>query len=177
MEFKKITEDMVYDLEMQKVIGELPTSIQEYIENEVRDFKFQLLCNVAECESPIEMMMSMALDKCWLRGNEFNIEIMEILKQENIKCGDNIYIADFVIVAHNTNTHDLVNFVVECDGHDFHQKTKKQVERDNMRNRNMALNGYPIIRFSGSEIYDHSYLCARETFKYIDMYMSKRGVV
>lgn len=41
----------------------------------------------------------------------------------------------------------------------------------------MALNGYPIIRFSGSEIYDHSYLCARETFKYIDMYMSKRGVV
>jgi hypothetical protein len=42
---------------------------------------------------------------------------------------------------------------VECDGHDFHEKTKEQAKRDKRRDRNIAGAGMDVVRFSGSEIY------------------------
>jgi hypothetical protein len=43
--------------------------------------------------------------------------------------------------------------VVECDGHDFHEKTKEQARRDKERDRNLQSLGYPVYRYTGSEIY------------------------
>lgn len=42
--------------------------------------------------------------------------------------------------------------IVECDGHDFHEKTKEQVSKDKKRDRHLVTGGHLILRFSGSEI-------------------------
>lgn len=173
MEFRKITEDMVWEEEQNSVISVLPDNIKYLVDCEIQNFTMGLLDDMVDCESPIEMLMSLALHK-EEKGYRFrNLDIMDISKQANIICGDNKYRADFLIVAAIIEKKKMFNFVVEVDGHDFHQKTKKQVERDNTRNRNMALYGYNVIRFSGSEIYANSNKCASEVFTFIESYLQR----
>jgi very-short-patch-repair endonuclease len=52
--------------------------------------------------------------------------------------------------------------VVECDGHDFHERTKAQAAHDKKRDRWMTSNGYTVLRFTGSEIYADPDACASE---------------
>lgn len=43
-------------------------------------------------------------------------------------------------------------YVIECDGHEFHEKTKEQAKYDKQRERFIVSQGYTVLRFSGSEI-------------------------
>lgn len=52
--------------------------------------------------------------------------------------------------------------IVECDGHDFHERTKEQAARDRQRDRFFAQQGQRVIRFTGSEIYADAFACAEE---------------
>jgi very-short-patch-repair endonuclease len=52
--------------------------------------------------------------------------------------------------------------IVECDGHDFHEKTKEQAQRDKSRDRYLTSQGYRVLRFTGSEIYRDAEKCAKE---------------
>lgn len=45
------------------------------------------------------------------------------------------------------------SLAVECDGHDFHAKTKEQVARDRSKDRAATLSGIEFFRFTGSEIW------------------------
>lgn len=56
------------------------------------------------------------------------------------------YIADFVL------EYEGVSIVIECDGHEFHEKTKEQVEKDKKRDRFFTVEGYKILRYSGAEL-------------------------
>ena len=58
-------------------------------------------------------------------------------------------------------------FGIECDGYEFHQKTKQQVEYDNQRQRDLQNEGIEIIRFSGSEVWEKPYKCVQEVQKII----------
>jgi hypothetical protein len=57
------------------------------------------------------------------------------------------------------------NLIVECDGHDYHEKTKAQAARDKRRDRVIQALGYKIFRFTGSEIHSDSISCALEVFR------------
>lgn len=58
---------------------------------------------------------------------------------------------------------DLWKFlVVECDGHDFHERTKEQAARDRRRDREMSLAGYRVFRFTGSELWRDPIKCATD---------------
>ena len=61
--------------------------------------------------------------------------------------------------------------VVECDGHEFHEKTKAQAERDKARDRAMQRAGFPVFRFSGSTLWSDPLGCAGEA---LDMLLSPR---
>jgi len=50
---------------------------------------------------------------------------------------------------------------IECDGKDFHS-SPEQVERDMVRERAMVEAGYPVVRFTGSEINYSPVACANE---------------
>jgi hypothetical protein len=57
--------------------------------------------------------------------------------------------------------------VVECDGHDFHEKTKEQASRDKERDRTLQSCGYPVFRYSGSDLHADVFKCARECRNYL----------
>jgi hypothetical protein len=52
--------------------------------------------------------------------------------------------------------------IVECDGHDFHERTKAQAKRDRSRDRKWQQQGVPVFRFTGSEIWTDPLECARQ---------------
>jgi len=52
--------------------------------------------------------------------------------------------------------------VVECDGHEFHERTKEQAARDRSRDRSSQTKGHKVMRFTGSEIWADAFACAEE---------------
>lgn len=59
-------------------------------------------------------------------------------------------------------------FVVECDGHVFHEKTKAQAAHDKARDRLLSERVAKVIRFTGSEIWNKPFECAQEAFGIAD---------
>lgn len=57
--------------------------------------------------------------------------------------------------------------IVECDGHDFHERTKEQAARDRARDRTLQRLGYVILRFTGREIWTDPMRCADEVISAI----------
>lgn len=55
--------------------------------------------------------------------------------------------------------------LVECDGHDFHEKTKDQAQKDKQRDRDFLSAGIITLRFTGSEIWKNAKDCAEEIFQ------------
>ena len=65
------------------------------------------------------------------------------------------YRVDFLIDSVSVHGERSI-VVVECDGHDFHERTKEQAQRDRRRDRLMLGLGIKVLRFTGSEIYNDS---------------------
>jgi very-short-patch-repair endonuclease len=93
-----------------------------------------------KCESPIEVMLDLALRRV---GLIFTNQLI-LLK----------YRVDFAFEAQK--------LIVECDGHDFHERTKEQATRDKRRDRDLLKLGWRTIRFTGSEIFKDPDACAKE---------------
>lgn len=76
------------------------------------------------------------------------------------------YRVDFLICIHAPTAYRGI--VVECDGHDFHERTKEQVARDKSRDREIQKDGFRVFRFSGSEIWKNAIDRAAEVIDEID---------
>jgi very-short-patch-repair endonuclease len=61
------------------------------------------------------------------------------------------YRIDFVVIVEFPNS-DVLKIAIECDGHDFHEKTKAQASKDKERDRELQKKGYKTFRYSGSDI-------------------------
>lgn len=131
-------------------------------------FKYNL------CDSPIEVIFNYYFDRVIhfdYKDYDFNL-----LPQEEILVANNHYRADFLIECFwyefNENKDIPVKeyyskVIVECDGHDFHEKTKAQVKRRNERDYNLQMGGYDLIHFSGSEIFNNPEECAKKVIEYL----------
>ena len=64
-------------------------------------------------------------------------------------------------------------YIIECDGHDFHEKTKEQVEYDKKRERVFVSKGYKVLRYSGSELYRDFEKITNELF---DIFSSAKSI-
>jgi very-short-patch-repair endonuclease len=78
---------------------------------------------------------------------------------------------DFSVNGRNYRAEIFIEFknpkrkiLVECDGHDFHEKTKEQVQKDKQRDRDFLSAGIITLRFTGSEIWKNAKGCASEIF-------------
>lgn len=78
--------------------------------------------------------------------------------------GRNRYRADYAIVKIKENI--IEKLVVECDGHDYHERTKEQAARDRRRDRWCQQNNISVMRFTGSEIWADPTACALEVFNF-----------
>jgi len=53
-------------------------------------------------------------------------------------------------------------FAIECDGFDYHERTKQQAAYDRSRDRELLIAGVPTLRFTGSEIHADAHRCAMD---------------
>ncbi|MEK6932634.1 MAG: DUF559 domain-containing protein [Nanoarchaeota archaeon] len=81
----------------------------------------------------IEMIMLKILEKTGLKYNK------DLFHNNYIKVYNGFYYPDFFIPSKN--------LIIECDGKYWHNK-----QRDEIRQKNLELAGYKVIRFSGKEI-------------------------
>lgn len=124
------------------------------------------------CQSPIEKIFIFAYDIV-IANEDFLInELFYLFPQKEIVANKHRYIADFYFDTNELPDavfeHDF-KLVIECDGHEFHEKTKKQVEYTNNRNFDLQKEGYDVLHFSGSQIYQNPIECATEVFEYIKL--------
>lgn len=56
---------------------------------------------------------------------------------------------------------------IECDGHDFHERTREQARRDRRRDRDLTALGWDVFRFTGSEIHHDPDDLAQEIWVHI----------
>lgn len=126
-------------------------------------------------DSPIEIPMFFSL---WIAANEEADEVIfhqgvlrpvpglapvVITIEPQAQIGD--YRVDFLVTARarwGADSYADVRVVVECDGHQFHERTKEQARSDRRRDRELQKLGFLIYRYTGSEIWRDVYACAHE---------------
>lgn len=116
--------------------------------------------------SPIEQIFITAFDLFILIMKKDNIFLFS---QAPIKLENKKYIVDFLFEEDEfiNKFHTNKKIIIECDGYEFHQKTKEQVQHDNEREYDLKMAGYEVIRFSGSQIFNNPLKCAEDTYNYI----------
>jgi len=144
------------------------------------------------CESPIERAMLAEFVFCgfgywsipvWI-GRPDTARPSQIPHNHNsmivpqFKIGN--YKADFAVLVENFSG-EVLKMAIECDGHDFHEKTKEQVKHDKKRDRYFVRAGWAVFRFTGSEIFNQSEDCAEEIeshgVEWIESNLIKRGIL
>ena len=56
------------------------------------------------------------------------------------------------------------HLAIECDGHEWHERTKQQAAYDRARDRELLAHGLATVRFTGSEIHHSAARCAQEVY-------------
>ena len=111
------------------------------------------LGSIMFCESPIEKIMFIELKRILPDNFDFTPQV---------EVGD--YRVDFMIKVFD-DSEEIFTAVVECDGHDFHEKTKKQAQKDKSRDRDLYRYDIDLVlHFTGSEIYNNPTECAEDVY-------------
>lgn len=132
--------------------------------------------SIGNAESPIERYMFTAIMTIGSFG-PFAVRLIaspESLQEELVvllepqkKIGK--YRADFCLTVWDGQK--LNKLIVECDGHDFHERTKEQAARDKARDRHFTMGGYSILRFTGSEIFKNPGACGQQVFDWCEKHL------
>lgn len=84
--------------------------------------------------------------------------------QSIIDANNHKYRADFEVLEYGGET----KILIEIDGHNFHEKTKEQVAKDKDREYDLKFEGYDVIRYSGSQVYNDPIEYVLKTIMYLD---------
>jgi len=117
---------------------------------------------------------------------QFNIPIGEVFVFQQVEAGirdGEAYRLDFLCATWMAFPHGEAKFrellAVECDGMEFHERTKEQAIRDRKRDRHLLWGGMPTMRFLGAEIYADPLGCLGEIATYFrmqrDRYLGEDG--
>jgi hypothetical protein len=85
--------------------------------------------------------------------------------QPLVHVGEKNYRLDIAIEVFSKVTKLKVFVAVECDGHEFHEKSKRQAETDKRRDRDLQSIGWTVARFSGAEIFRNPIAAAKSIGK------------
>lgn len=159
-----------------------PATEVELIEREIRsttDFherhlRLQIATAIEFCESPIERVLMAALvatnyahpsyEIAMIYGRPRPFELphfpaLHIYPQVSLDG----YRLDFLAID-MAEDRTCRFTVVEVDGHDFHERTKRQASHDKKRDRHFTAKGWRVIRFTGSDVWRAPAECAQEIF-------------
>lgn len=123
---------------------------------------------IARCESPLETSLAMAFSH--LPGFQWRLPFVDdlevgrwqkagVILQAQSPCGP--YFADFCLRPW-TDKGPVI--VIEVDGHDYHERTSTQAQRDRSRDRFLTKRGATVLRFTGREVWQDPRRCAWEVW-------------
>lgn len=101
------------------------------------------------------------------------IDYLSVYVQNVVVAEGKLYRPDFEIQVWNAKIEKAIDFIIEVDGHDFHEKTKVQAARDKKRDRLLQKVGYRIMHFTGSEVYKDSLAVTFEIVEYMGSELRK----
>jgi very-short-patch-repair endonuclease len=132
------------------------------------------------CESPIEVLMMGAIIS-HLRIEGCPVSVLDpglkIILPLNIKgtagwvVSPQAKIVDYrvdMLVGYRDRQGRQGFVAVECDGHDFHERTKEQAIRDKTRDRFLQEHFGAVLHFTGSEIHRDAWGCAGEVIRHVE---------
>lgn len=149
-------------------------AIKSYMDRMAEDLANNISAIEESCKSPIELALGIAMiahdwtvfqpvgapkvifgkDEDHTRGSDYNPFSSNASIWPQMPIGR--YTVDFGVV------HLGIQIVVECDGHDFHERTKEQAAHDRARDRALQSAGWMVARFTGSEIYKDAASCVKQ---------------
>lgn len=146
----------------------LQARIREILEVKLLGWEGMIWSCEQYCESPIEiaMLRALATDPELLVAGEPHIIVPDGSSEGDpesrciIEMQKRIgrFRADFAVTVKFPNERRVI---VECDGHAFHERTKEQAQREKSRDRELLMAGWPVMRFTGSEIHKDAQACVR----------------
>jgi very-short-patch-repair endonuclease len=147
-----------------KQYQELPQNIKSILDLKLTNILGYSLDFISKCKSPIETIYALELIdmyQCIYHFYRNNHSSLLIKPQHQINVDNTIVIADFYIESLDNG--EMKKLIVECDGHEFHEKTKEQVTKDKERDRKLIKKGYTVVHFTGAEIVKDPTKCVIET--------------
>lgn len=119
------------------------------------------------CESPIEVLVYWEFLVSAMSNPELSDEkiccvswnnkaadnlVYDVYPQKTVVLGRRTFRCDFLVEI--LNDKEIVGKIcIELDGHDFHERTKDQAQRDKLRDREFQKAGYTVLRYTGSEVF------------------------
>jgi very-short-patch-repair endonuclease len=147
---------------------------QKVFESLVDDFRQHCIAatdNFASlCESPIEVLLGASM----MVGFNFTAPSYICIGHPSSETSVLVlvpqyqweqYRIDFCIYP---RAHPSTLVFIECDGHDFHERTKEQAASDRKKDRSIQQSGIPILRFTGSEIYRDPLDCGAQVMTFLN---------
>jgi very-short-patch-repair endonuclease len=143
-----------------------------------------VVCGAAHCESVIELSLCLSLGMaarakgyavlydfggCNVYGDpdgETTVRVQPQLALYNFR-------VDFLVTMNRVedsaagvevSSHQIV---VECDGHEFHERTREQATSDRERDRMLQFHGLGVLRFTGSDIWTDTFKCSEEILSFL----------
>lgn len=86
------------------------------------------------------------------------------------------YRIDILILPARPRPRAAFALAVECDGHDFHDRTKQQAAYDRARDRELLLRGVTTVRFTGSEIFHSAERCALQAIEIFEALSARASI-
>jgi hypothetical protein len=158
------------DTDWRQQIEKIEPRVRQIFEDVLDNYAVSLVNSLGVCESPIEQLMILALNSLKAKYATLTDDnSITIRPQTEINIGADSsgsgkpkesFRVDFLIIAKIGGK--FVRVIVECDGHEFHEKNKEQATRDKRRARMLTLEGYVVLNYTGSEIWGNPFKCARE---------------
>lgn len=166
---------------MQKLINDLKNEINTMAEYmTITEDRDDLAKDIT---SPIEKVMYLSLTEYHLTDllhdpmRNYN---MVIVPQEEVKLEGKYYKPDFRITIFQVIKINGVDMVrdftcyIECDGHDYQERTKEQAQKDRAKDRAFISAGLDLLRFTGSEIYNDHTRCSNEILNFMHKKMNNK---
>lgn len=78
------------------------------------------------------------------------------------------YRCDFLLGMVDTQGETVTRYLaIECDGHDYHERTKEQASHDRGRDRFFLEQKLDVMRFTGSELHGDAQACTAQAIEFL----------
>lgn len=156
---------------VEKFLSECSKAVGKHEEDV---FEGSTLSEFSDCniESPIEQLLYVAMKA--IKKINFIADHMVVDHSNGRECFHvglcilpqykiNKFKCDFLIIfgspvsaiPHNWKQRILNEVIIECDGHDWHDRNEKQRRYEKQRDRYLQSEGYKISHYTGKEIFEN----------------------